>query len=170
MAIAYFWLWWLQPHHNIGTLWFVLNSAVLGWFTLVPLYLLSLYIRGRLSAAEVDPPPGRAAMVVTKAASEPWSVVRETLVAMLAQEPHHDTWLADEDPAEATLAWCNTHGVRISTRKGVAPTIAPVGRAGPAARRAIWRTSMIGLATTSMILWCKWTPTTSRRPAICGRC
>jgi cellulose synthase/poly-beta-1,6-N-acetylglucosamine synthase-like glycosyltransferase len=120
LAIAYFWLWWLQPHHNIGTTRFVLNSAVLGWFTLVPLYLLSLYIRGRLSAAEVDPPTGRAAMVVTKAASEPWSVVRETLVAMLAQEPHHDTWLADEDPAQATIAWCNAHGVGISTRKGVA--------------------------------------------------
>ena len=120
LATAYFWLWWLEPHHNIGTIWFVLNSAVLGFFTLVPLYLLSLYIRGRVSALQVDPPVGRVAMVVTKAPSEPWSVVRETLEAMLAQEPHHDTWLADEDPAEATMAWCGAHGVRISTRRGIA--------------------------------------------------
>src|SRR5258705_9038056 len=59
-------------------------------------------------------------MVVTKAPSEPWGVVRETLEAMLAQDHPHDTWLADEDPAHETIAWCKTHGVKISTRKGVA--------------------------------------------------
>jgi cellulose synthase (UDP-forming) len=47
-------------------------------------------------------------------------VVRETLEAMLAQDYPHDTWLADEDPAPQTIAWCAAHGVRISTRKGVA--------------------------------------------------
>ena len=120
VAILYFWVWWLQPKHNIGTVWFVLNSMVLGWLTLVPLYLLSLYIRARVSAVDVAPPAGRVAMVVTKAPSEPWSVVRETLGAMLAQEHPHDTWLADEDPAYETISWCKAHGVAISTRKGVA--------------------------------------------------
>jgi len=120
LAILYFWVWWLQPKHNIGTAWFALNSMALAWLTLVPLYLLSLYIRGRVSAAQVAPPAGRVAMVVTKAPSEPWSVVRETLEAMLAQDYPHDTWLADEVPTHETLAWCKEHGVQISTRNGIA--------------------------------------------------
>ncbi len=57
-------------------------------------------------------------MVVTKAPSEPFEVVAETLRAMLAQDVPHDTWLADEDPSPATLAWCEKHGVFVSTRKG----------------------------------------------------
>ena len=120
LATLYFWVWWLQPKHNIGTVWFVLNSIALGWATLIPLYLLSLYIRGRVSGGQVAPPGGRVAMVVTKAPSEPWIVVRQTLEAMLAQDYPHDTWLADEDPACETIAWCKAHGVRVSTRKGVA--------------------------------------------------
>ena len=119
VAVAYLWVWWLRPHHNIGTTWFIVNSAVLGWLTLVPLYLLSLYIRGRISALEALPPAGRVAMVVTKAPSEPWCLVQETLEAMLAQQHPHATWLADEDPTHETIAWCNAHGVGISTRKGI---------------------------------------------------
>jgi cellulose synthase/poly-beta-1,6-N-acetylglucosamine synthase-like glycosyltransferase len=57
-------------------------------------------------------------MVVTKAPSEPFDVVRETLKAMLRQTYQHDTWLADEDPQGDTLAWCEAHGVKVSTRKG----------------------------------------------------
>jgi hypothetical protein len=57
-------------------------------------------------------------MVVTKAPSEPFPIVRRTLEAMLAQRYPHDTWLADEDPSAETLAWCENHGVRVSTRKG----------------------------------------------------
>ncbi|WP_246681613.1 cellulose synthase catalytic subunit [Mesorhizobium sp. B2-4-3] len=57
-------------------------------------------------------------MVVTKAPSEPFAVVQRTLEAMLAQDYPHDTWLADEDPGEETIAWCDAHGVLISTRRG----------------------------------------------------
>nr|WP_254679757.1 glycosyltransferase [Celeribacter baekdonensis] len=39
---------------------------------------------------------------------------------MLAQEYPHDTWLADEAPDAQTRAWCDAHGVRISTRQGIA--------------------------------------------------
>ncbi|ODT17786.1 MAG: N-acetylglucosaminyltransferase, partial [Kaistia sp. SCN 65-12] len=58
------------------------------------------------------------AMVVTRAPSEPFPVVAETLRAMLAQNVPHDTWLADEDPSPETLAWCEANGVFVSTRKG----------------------------------------------------
>src|SRR5262249_2011378 len=86
-AVAYFWVWWLRPHHNIGTAWFIVNSVVLGWLTLVPFYLLCLYIRGRINALEAQPPAGRVAMVVTKAPSEPCHLLRAPLPPMLP--PHH---------------------------------------------------------------------------------
>src|SRR5262252_3570074 len=135
LATAYFWLWWLEPHHNIGTIWFVLNSAVLGFFTLVPLYLLSLYIRGRVSALQVDPPVGRVAMVVTKAPSEPWSVT--TIPGLPTKTLPRRRWRGAAHM-----------GSGFRPAGASPPTIAPVGHAGPAARRAIWRTSMISLAMT----------------------
>lgn len=58
-------------------------------------------------------------MVVTKAPSEPWELVRRTLEAMLAQHLPHDTWLAEEAPGEDTRRWCQSHGVQVSTRQGV---------------------------------------------------
>lgn len=58
-------------------------------------------------------------MVVTKAPSEPWSVVKKTLKAILLQTPAHDTWLADENPQPQTIAWCKTHAVQISSRKNI---------------------------------------------------
>ncbi|AGE56654.1 cellulose synthase catalytic subunit (UDP-forming) [Acanthocystis turfacea Chlorella virus NE-JV-2] len=63
----------------------------------------------------------RVAMIVTKAPSEPWEVVKTTLNAMLAQEIDcpYAVWLADEDPSEDTKLWCAENSVRISSRKGV---------------------------------------------------
>ena len=66
------------------------------------------------------PPRGwKVAMVTTRAPSEPFEVVRKTLVAMLTQEYPHDTWLADEDPTDEIRQWCAEHGVNLSSRKGV---------------------------------------------------
>ena len=64
----------------------------------------------------------RVAMIVTKAPSEPWGIVENTLKAMIAQEIDgypYDVWLADENPSDDTIAWCLNQGVRISSRKGV---------------------------------------------------
>lgn len=117
-AIVYFWSWWLDPAHNAGTFRYVAVSVILAWITLLPLYFLAMFIPAKV------PAPGqrlskdaRVAMVVTKAPSEPFPVVRKTLQAMLAQTMAHDTWLADEDPSAETIAWCEENGVRISTRK-----------------------------------------------------
>src|SRR5262249_23302757 len=118
-ALAILWAWWLQPAHKLDTLWFVLNSVVLGWVTLMPGYLLFVLGRGRIPNPAISVPPGlRVAMVVTKVTSEPWPMVRHTLIAMLEQPYPHDTWLADEDPSPETIAWCAAHGVSISTRRG----------------------------------------------------
>src|SRR5262245_44694766 len=120
LAVIYFWTWWLEPNHNIGEVSYLINSLVLAWLTAVPSYFLCLYARARLNHSDTELVPNtRIAMVVTKAPSEPWWVVRTTLEAMLAQDTGHDTWLADENPAPETIDWCEAHGVRISTRKGI---------------------------------------------------
>jgi cellulose synthase (UDP-forming) len=118
-ALAYFWIWWLRPDHNIGTFAYVINVIVIAWQTLLPLYFILILPRARIPSPQRPVPPGyRVAMVVTKVPAEPFPLVRETLKAMLRQTYPHDTWLADEDPFAETIRWCREHGVMISTRKG----------------------------------------------------
>ncbi len=127
LAAVYFWGWWLQPAHVTTPLRFGLATACLGWIYLLQLYFLVVFLNARRSAAPM-PVPGqwRVAMVVTKTPGEPFELVRRTLAAMLAQDYPHDTWLADEDPSDETIRWCEENNVRISTRKGVADYHQPV--------------------------------------------
>lgn len=118
-ALIYFWGWWLQPEHHVSVFGTIITTVALAWLTLLPAYFLLIFTyavkpAGALRIAH----DSRIAMVVTKAPSEPFSVVSETLLAMLGQTHPHDTWLADEDPSPETIAWCREHGVFISTRKG----------------------------------------------------
>lgn len=116
-----FWGWWLDPAHVANPVLFTLLSFCLGWATLVPLYFVIHYaIAVRPVGNIAHLPKLRVAMVVTKAPSEPFHVVRKTLEGMLAQTHPHATWLADEQPTAETLAWCAAHGVSVSTRYGVA--------------------------------------------------
>jgi cellulose synthase/poly-beta-1,6-N-acetylglucosamine synthase-like glycosyltransferase len=118
-ALAHFWTWWFEPQHYTGLWRFALVTAVLAWITLLPAYFMAVFYRGRRPTGPYSLPSGsRVAMVVTKAPSEPFPVVAETLKAMLAQDIPHDTWLADEDPSPATIDWCRRHGVLVSTRRG----------------------------------------------------
>jgi cellulose synthase (UDP-forming) len=121
-AGAWFWLWWLASGH--GT-WAnplsVISTLLLAWVFLTPTYFLFFACRMTRPDLRVPVPDLRTAMVVTKAPSEPWPVVRNTLEAMLAQDyPHpYDVWLADERPDSHTLEWCERHGVHVSTRFNV---------------------------------------------------
>ncbi|MRN77626.1 glycosyltransferase family 2 protein [Brucella sp. 10RB9210] len=118
-TIIYFWHWWLQPANHTYLVGSILVTAILAWVTLLPAYFIFLFFRARRPVGPLNLPAGsRIAMVVTKAPSEPFEVVAETLRAMLAQNVPHDTWLADEDPSPETLAWCREHGVFVSTRRG----------------------------------------------------
>jgi cellulose synthase/poly-beta-1,6-N-acetylglucosamine synthase-like glycosyltransferase len=118
-ALLYFWAWWIQPEHNIGTIRYTVVTVVLAWITLLPLYFIAIFFNSKAPSPSLQVPPNsRVAMVVTKAPSEPFAVVAETLEAMLRQSYPHDTWLADEDPSAATLDWCRARGVRVSSRKG----------------------------------------------------
>jgi cellulose synthase (UDP-forming) len=120
VALAFFLTWWLQPAHVGSIPMYVMCSTVLAWLTLMPAYFIFNVARAVRPNPAVTPPHGlRVAMVVTKAPSEPFAVVRKTLEAMLAQDFPHDTWIADEDPSEETLAWCKRNGVHVSSRKGV---------------------------------------------------
>lgn len=120
-ALAFFWQWWLRPEH-LGSVWrYTAVTVVLVWVTLIPAYFIFVFARARVPAAGASVPDGaRVAIVVTKTPSEPFALVRKTLLAALVQEEvPHDTWLADEDPDGETLGWCRTHGVRVSSRKGI---------------------------------------------------
>jgi cellulose synthase (UDP-forming) len=114
--------WWVEPQHWTSTAGIVLNSVPLGIELIVlPIWLYWWLWRMKRPNSELAVPQLRTAMIVTKAPSEPWAVVRTTLEAMLAQDfPYpYDVWLADERVAPETRAWCDEHGVRISTREGV---------------------------------------------------
>ncbi|MCA2009343.1 glycosyltransferase family 2 protein [Tritonibacter mobilis] len=120
IAAMFFWQWWLRPDHY--TSWYLYWPVTLCvfWVFFVQAYLLVFFLRAQHATGSLAAlGPHRVAMVVTKAPSEPFDVVRVTLQAMLAQDVPHDTWLADEDPDQETLEWCARHGVQVSTRKGV---------------------------------------------------
>ena len=124
-ALATIWSarWWLEPQHWTSMTGLVLNSVPLAVeLIFMPLYLYTWLWRMKRPNPDLEVPHLRTAMIVTKAPSEPWPVVRETLQAMLAQDfPHrYDVWLADERVAPETSAWCKEHGVRISTRESIA--------------------------------------------------
>ena len=121
VAVGFFWAWWLQPGHILNPALYLIVTISLVWVYAMQLYFMTVFLMSAESVAP-DPVPGRwrVAMIVTKTPSEPFSVLQRTLTAMLAQDYPHDTWLADEDPQPETIAWCAAHGVRISSRKGVA--------------------------------------------------
>jgi cellulose synthase (UDP-forming) len=119
VAFVVCWVWWLQPNHYVSLPGLIYASVALAWLSGPPFYYLTIIGGARVPAANARiPDDSRVAMVVTKAPSEPFEVVQETLRAMLAQPRPHDTWLADEDPSPETLAWCAENGVKVSTRKG----------------------------------------------------
>lgn len=127
VATAYFWIWWLQPGNITSVILFTMATVPLVWIYLLQAYFMWVMLGARVPASPA-PQPGRyrVAMITTKTPSEPFAIVRRTLEAMLAQDYPHDTWLADEDPSEDTLAWCAAHGVNVSTRKGRADYHRPV--------------------------------------------
>ncbi|WP_207918915.1 glycosyltransferase family 2 protein [Saccharopolyspora karakumensis] len=118
-SLVYFWCWWLQPAHRASVFGLVANSVLIAYLSVMPAYFLLSINRMR----KVDPtkrlPAVRTAMVVTKAPSEPWSMVRRTLQAMLVQRypGPYDVWLCDEDPTDEALRWCAESGVLVSTRR-----------------------------------------------------
>ncbi|HVT64949.1 MAG TPA: glycosyltransferase family 2 protein [Mycobacteriales bacterium] len=115
---ALFWLWWFAPARGRWSVGRVASTAGLGWIFLLGAYFVFFACRIKRPNPQLTVPPLRVAMVVTKAPSEPWPMVRETLRGMVAQEVPfaYDVWLADEQPTRTARQWCRRHGVRVSTR------------------------------------------------------
>ncbi|OBZ92144.1 N-acetylglucosaminyltransferase [Pararhizobium polonicum] len=120
-GLLWFWQWWFRSGHIIAVVPFVALSLIMAWITLLPAYFIYLFAGSRKPRHILKQcVPGRIALVVTKAPSEPFEVVRKTLNAMLEQLGYdYDVWLADEAPDPATITWCARHGIFISTRQGV---------------------------------------------------
>ena len=117
-TLGYFWVWWFNPEHNIRSALYILITVEIFWIHFLVFYFLAFFMNASRSASGPKViGPYRLAMVVTKTPSEPLSVLKVTLSAMLAQDLPHDTWLADEDPDEETIRWCRENGIFISTRK-----------------------------------------------------
>ena len=120
VTLIWFWRWWLQPQHITTVDGIILCSVLLAWNTMLPAYYFFFVWRMKRPNPNLDlPSHWRVAMVVTKAPSEPWEVVKQTLKAMIDQDYEHDNWLADEAPSPETLAWCKANGVRVSSRYGI---------------------------------------------------
>ena len=100
------WSWWLQPANSASATTLLISSALLSVeMLLLPLWFFFWIWRMKRPNPALGVPELRTAIVVTKAPSEPWELVRATLEAMLAQDfPYpYDTWLADESPAARHL-------------------------------------------------------------------
>ena len=122
LCLLDFWVWWLEPVHQNSTLGSVLNAIVLLYLTGFPIFFVVAVNRLRNVRSDLGVPPLRAALVVTRAPSEPWEVAKATLTAMLHQDfpQPYDVCLADESPTSEILEWCVTNGVIVSTRNGIA--------------------------------------------------
>jgi len=122
LSVGFFWSWWLQPEHWVSPWGLFFNSTLLAWANGLVAYLFFFAVRAtRPNPVVTAPPDLRVAMIVTKAPSEPWSVLTTTLLAMLDQntDRRHDVWIADEQPTDESLEWCRRHGVSVSSRFGV---------------------------------------------------
>ena len=121
-ASVWFWLWWTSPLRGEWNPSRIIVTGFLAWLFAMGAYYSFFICRMTRPNPAIPVPDLRVAMVVTKAPSEPWHVVHRTLEAMLGQSyPHsYDVWLADEAPSASTLAWCEQHGVKVSSRIGVA--------------------------------------------------
>ena len=115
VTFVIFAVWWFQTSQFTGSVRFTFNSLILGWGAILPGYYFFFLRRMKKSnPALLIPRQWRVAMVVTRAPSEPFAEVQRVLVAMQAQAPAHDTWLADEDPTPESLQWCAENNIFVS--------------------------------------------------------
>lgn len=121
VSVSVFWWWWLAPEHRLGWTGLIVNSVLLAYLCLLPAYFLIAANRLRTVNPNLSIPHLRVAIVATRAPSEPWPMVQETLDAMLDQHfPYpYDVWLCDEAPTGEIADWCERRGVSISTRNGL---------------------------------------------------
>jgi len=120
ILLTFFTIWWFEKRHFITNYGFILNSIIIFWNYFIPAYFFYFVYRMKIVDENLDIPTFRVAMVVTKAPSEPFSILERTLKACLEQKYPHDTWVADEDPNDEAIEWYKKNNIKLSTRKNVA--------------------------------------------------
>ena len=120
ICLTGFWAWWLQPSHRTSVFGLAINSVVLIYVTVYPVFFVIAANRLRNVRKSVAVPLLRTAFVVTRAPSEPWDVAKRTLTAMLDQDLPlpYDVWICDERPTAEIIDWCAEHGVIMASRHG----------------------------------------------------
>jgi cellulose synthase (UDP-forming) len=120
-TVVAFWVWWLQSDHWVTPAGMVVISAMVSYSMLLSGWFFFFTYRMKRPNPSLPIPRLRTAIIVTKAPSEPWVMLTETLDGMLRQDyPYpYDVWLADESPSPETLRWCEEHSVKVSCREGV---------------------------------------------------
>lgn len=125
---SYFWAWWIcHVHRGLRSpLWLwtftdLLLSAAIAVQTFETIYSLALLVRAKVVDPESPVPVLRVAMITTRAPSEEFGVLQDTLKGMLSQKMPYDyhVWLADERPTTEVLEWCYENGVNVSSRYGM---------------------------------------------------
>lgn len=120
ISLSIFLIYWFQPQHIVRWDKFIINTLLLLWINLIPGYFFVFVFRMKQVNPEIAiPVTWRVGMVTTRAPSEPFSIVKETLLAMKGQKFPHDTWLADEDPNNEIMEWCRRNNISLCSRKGI---------------------------------------------------
>ena len=119
-TVVAFWVWWFQSDHWLTPGGMVVISVMVFYSMLQSGWFFFFTYRMKRPNPSLPIPRLRTAIIVTKAPSEPWVMLMETLDAMLRQDyPYpYDVWLADESPSPETLRWCEEHSVKVSCREG----------------------------------------------------
>ncbi len=118
ITVIIFYIWWLNNNHIGNLSGFIATTAVISW----PLILFGYSFFFLLKMKKINdqrplPDNLRVALIVTKAPSEPFPLIQQTLLSALKQKYPHDTWIADEDPTTEALVWYQNNNIKVSTRK-----------------------------------------------------
>jgi len=140
-SLALFARFWFDPRRVEDA-----TGVVPRWVTVVLFVLLTLVVWHRVAmdtlghvlsrrmgpASRVAGPPPvglKVAFITTFVpGSEPLSMLRATLTAMVAADYDHDTWVLDEGDEAGARALCRELGVKHFSRKGISRYNQPDGR------------------------------------------
>ena len=121
---AYFWVYFGYAVAGSGTFLsfvFMLMAIMLLCDQIFHLWMQWVFPRTCKVGKALKSTDYRIAMIVTKAPSEPFNLLVETLQCMINQdyEGKYDVWIADERTTPEMEAWCAANGVSISCRLGI---------------------------------------------------
>ena len=125
-----FGVWWFEPHHianNFGGIFHILDYVLFVILTYIVWHQIVMELFAWYVAAYVKEPdksilPEAGLRVAYCTAfvpgAEPYSILEQTLKAMVDIDYPHDTWLLDEGDDTEAKAICKRYGVKHYSRKG----------------------------------------------------